>query len=802
MKVTLNLKKQLKLGLFITILLFSIKTGAQNIDNKYLTKQWNASWITVPGASATSYGVYLFRKTVELKQIPTEFPVLVSADNRYKLFVNEKLVSTGPARGDVANWNFATIDLAPYLQAGKNIIAAQVWNEGELRPKANISLRTAFILQGGNAAAQVVNTGDSWKCTRDESYNAQPITNLPGSAYCAGSGEFVDMNKSIVNWNSTLCDDTQWSAPIKSSAGTPKNKVGFGDASGWMLTPSLLPQMEMKEDRILKCVNSVGIKVPTSFPAKPIPFTIPANTKVVLLLDQTYQTNAYSTMKFGKGKDAVITLGYAESLYESVKMPWVKGNRNEIKNKLFVGRTDSILSNGAENQEYTSLTWRTFRYVEIKISTQSEPLVINDIYGTFTGYPFQMNAKLITDNQEMNKMLEIGWRTARLCAMETYMDCPYYEQLQYIGDTRIQGLISLYNSGDDRLVKNALNQFEYSQQSDGITLSRYPSNVNQIITPFSLFYIGMVHDYMMYGKDAAFVQAKLTSVRRVLEYFHKFQQPDGSVKNLPWWNFSDWVSVDRWFLGVRVADQNGNSALVDFQLLMAYQAAADLEEYCGLKEQAVIYRNNAAKLQSTIKSKYWNAQKGVFADNADKELYSQHSNILAILTNTVEGEDAEMLGSKLLNDTTLAPASIYFKYYLHQALVKTGFGDKYLDWLGIWRKNMTMGLTTWAETSDVEKARSDCHAWGASPNIEFFRTVLGIDSDAPGFSKIKIEPHLGNLKNIAGEMPHPNGKIAVKYVKTKNKWSITIEIPAKITGRFIWQGKEFQLKEGINTFEL
>ena len=72
-------------------------------------------------------------------------------------------------------------------------------------------------------------------------------------------------------------------------------------------------------------------------------------------------------------------------------------------------------------------------------------------------------------------MLEIGWRTARLCAVETYMDCPYYEQLQYIGDTRIQALVSLFNSGDDRLAKNAIDQLDQSRLPDGVTLSRYPS---------------------------------------------------------------------------------------------------------------------------------------------------------------------------------------------------------------------------------------------------------------------------------------------------------------------------------------
>jgi hypothetical protein len=110
-----------------------------------------------------------------------------------------------------------------------------------------------------------------------------------------------------------------------------------------------------------------------------------------------------------------------------------------------------------------------------------------------------------------------------------------------------------------------------------------------------------------------------------------------------------------------------------------------------------------------------------------------------------------------------------------------------------------MGLTTWAEISDLEHNRSDCHAWGASPNIEFYRTVLGIDSYAPGFSKIKIEPHLGDLKNISGEVPHPNGKIAVKYEQKKGKWDIDIILPQNTSGIFTWKGQNFTIKSGKNT---
>ena len=113
-----------------------------------------------------------------------------------------------------------------------------------------------------------------------------------------------------------------------------------------------------------------------------------------------------------------------------------------------------------------------------------------------------------------------------------------------------------------------------------------------------------------------------------------------------------------------------------------------------------------------------------------------------------------------------------------------------------------MGMTTWSENSDIDRTRSDCHAWGSSPNIEFYRTVLGIDSDAPGFSKVKITPAPGQLRDIAGSIPHPLGSISVSYKSINNKWKIDVTLPGKLSGTLIWQGKKMILKGGPNKFEL
>jgi hypothetical protein len=760
--------------------------------------QWQASWIAVPGESPSDYGVYLFRKVIELANKPDSFIIHVSADNRYKLYVNESQVSLGPARGDIDHWHFTTVDISPFLQAGKNIIAAQVWNEGEWRPEGQISLRTGFILQGSANNEKKIITDSNWKCKRDISYH--PIRFKTPTYYVAGPGEQQDMNKYQPDWRKLDFPDDDWKNAEIIMPGIPKSLIGgYGTVSGWLLIPSSIPPMELTTQRLTKLMKAESVQIPARFPAVKTSFQIPAHSNATIILDQGFLTNAYPEVIFSGGKQASIALSYAEALY--TKYP-SKGNRNETEGKEFIGRKDSIISSGREMQNFTPLTFRTYRYIQIRFETQSDPLRVEDIFGTFTGYPFRLNARMITNDTEINNIFEIGWRTARLCAMETYMDCPYYEQLQYIGDARIQALISLYNSGDERLLRNAMNQMDDSRRPEGVTLSRHPSYTPQYIPTFSFWYIGMLHDYMMYGRDSNFVKAKLPGVRQIIQYFKRYQQDDGSLKNVPYWMFTDWVELKGWNSGVGPIGINGNSALLDLQLLWAFQLAAELESKYGLASYVSMYNQYSDQLKKTIRDKYWSIDRNLFADRPEKDYYSQHANTLAILTGMVSGQQAELIGQMLLRDSSLAPASIYFKFYLHQALVKAGLGNDYLDWLDQWRKNIQMGMTTWAEISDINNARSDCHAWGASPNIEFFRTVMGIDSESPGFDKVKIEPRLGHLKNISGEIPHPKGKITASYQLENGKWKIQINLPDHTSGRLIWNKKQYPLGSGSNIFTL
>lgn len=769
-----------------------------------MKESWNALWIAVPESSQKDYGIYYFRKDINLDKQPEKFIAYVSGDTRYKLYVNGTLASLGPARNDSKHWNYETIDLAPYLKTGKNVFAAQVWNEGTFTPVPNATIRTGFLMMG-EGDAKIINTNNTWKCIQDPSY--EPLRQQVPGYYALGAGESINMFKHIADWKDPNANLSSWKDAAPYELGTPHDtNSGTGVYTGHMLVPNTLPQVERFEKRLNTVRRDGGLKLPKAWPSQNAKVSIPAGKTVDILLDQEELTNGYFKLNFSKGAQAEITIQYAEALYvpsndPNTRREPAKGNRNEIEGKIFQGRYDKLISNGKENQQFTTLDWRTFRYINLHIETKNEALEINDLGSTFVGYPFKLNASLDTDNQELLKMMEIGWRTARLCAIETYTDCPYYEQLQYLGDTRIQALVSLFNSGDDRLMKNYMRQADMSRNAEGVTMGRAPSELAQYITPYALDYIYTIHDYMRYGKDQGFVLDLLPGAEQILHYFSKYQDKNGLIKGLPGWNFSDWVYTPGWQMGVAQPGKDGYGILMDMQLLLAYQLMSEMENYQGNTFLAGKYMQKATQLKNSIQNTYWSVEKGLYAQTSEKEIFSQHANAMAIITGMVEGDLAKQIAQKLLTDSTLSPCSVYYKFYLHEALIKAGLGDHYLEWLDIWRENIAMGLTTWGETSDVNATRSDCHAWGASPNIEFFRTLLGIDSAAPAFAKVKIEPHLGNIIQIGGKMPHPQGEIKVRYKKNNSTLKAEIELPTQVSGSLVWNGKTYNLKGGKNVIE-
>jgi hypothetical protein len=774
------------------------------INPKWLTGHWKAHWITHPAESVLDYGVFHFRKSFELATVPPEFIIHVSGDNRYRLFVNGKAVCFGPARGDLEHWNYESIDIAPFLKPGKNVLAATVWNFGDLRPWAQFSLETAFIVQGNGQTEEIANTNSSWKVMKDKAY--LPATADPGRQIrqfiVVGPGDRVDAALFPWNWETETYDDPSWLPAKTIDIGHPR---GIGSDINWVLTPRNIPQMEQKEQqfgairRAIVTANSASDKnfqVPEQFLEGKAPCIIPANRKVTLLFDQSVLTTGYPELLVSKGKGSRVTLIYAESLFDTHNN---KGNRNAIEGRQIKGHDDIFLPDGGTNRLFRPLWFRTWRYLQLEIETKAEPLVLEKFTSEFTAYPLQENARFESDQPELTQIWNTGWRTARLCANETYFDCPYYEQLQYVGDTRIQALISLYVSGDDRLVRNALNDFDQSRFCEGLTRSRYPSWSPQVIPPFSLYWIDMVHDYWTLRDDPKFVAGFLNGIDQVINWFTQRIDPEtGLLGHVEYWNFVDWADAWAWDNETRMGgvppggQLDSHSSILTLQFIYALQRAADLSGNFNRPEQAENYKQLAHFLMNSVYQKCWDTTRKYLADTPEKTEFSMHAQIFGVLTNAIPENQQEDVMKRILTDKTLIQPTLYFRFYLTQALKKTGMANEYLSTLGPWKDMLNNGLTTFAEKPDP--TRSDCHAWSASPNYDFLATVAGIRPSSPGFKTIRMEPAMGELQDIKGQMPHPLGTIQFDLKRTGEKGiSGKVILPDGLTGIFAWQGKTVKL---------
>jgi len=793
------MRETLRMSLVVAGLFFECASGAAGLADT--ERHWSAQWITAAHAAERDEAVLHFRKVVELSELPKEFLVDVSADNQFILYVNGNEVMRGPNRADLTHWRYETRDIRPWLHTGRNVLSALVWHFGTHAAIAQMSERTGFLLRGAGDAEHEVDTNATWEVEEEKGITTlRPKVN---GYFAAEPGLRIDGTKFDWDANGEGASKGEWTKAVTLGRGALREER---DApNNWQLVSDPLPPMQMAEVPAGKVVRANGIGTTTGFPRAG--FTVAAHSKARVLIDNGQLTTGYPVLTVSEGRGATIRLTYAEALYDEKGQ---KGNRNEIDGKHIEGVVDEFLSSGEDaTREFMPLSWRTWRYLQLDVETADAPVKVERLKTIFSAYPFAEKAYFHSNESSLEQIWTIGWRTARLDAHDTYMDTPYWERLQYVGDTRIQALISYTVAGDDRLGRQAIEAFNDSRTTDGLTQSRYPSSLRQMIPTFSLMWVGMVHDFWMYRGDADFVRGQVAGTRTALDWFLQRQRADGLLGKISWWPFVDWGAdfVD----GVPPQEEDGGSAPMTLQFVEALRYGAELERKFGDAAVAEKYERAATRAAAAVLKLCWNEKYGLLADTPGQKHFSQHANILGVWLNVIPAAQQKEVLRKILSksDTGFAAAgdvpamtaaTYYFRFYLARAAEHARLGDEYLKLLGPWREMVAMGLTTWAESP--EPTRSDSHAWSAHPNFDLLRVVAGIRPKSAGFETLAIEPHLGELKEVKAGMPIARGMVEVEYKRTPKGVNAVVKLPAGERGTFLWKGKAYVLREGEQKFDL
>jgi len=793
---------KMKHYLYFSFCFYLFFVGCKSPFQKELNPQlihhpWPARWIT-PKNDSTEYGVFHFRKSFVLSKKPEHFIIHISADNRYILYVNNHRIIDGPAAGDIKHWQFETVDIAPNLQKDSNVISAVVWNYGSFKPWRQFSLQTAFILQSNSDQDSLVNTNQSWKYCRDSAYD--PILPSPESFYHTtgtGSYEKIFFKHYPWNWNSLIYDDSTWETCIELCNGS------MLPSSSWQLIQREIPFMDYKEERMNRVVRTENIPgADVKFFKGTSPLIIPPNSKVTILLDNSYTTTAFPVLSFSEGKGSSIKITYNESLYDdTVKL--LKSNRGETKNKLIKGLFDLIHPDGGMKRFFEPLAYRTYRFVQFDIKTSSQQLILEDYKEYFSAYPFELKSSFICNDTTLNELFTRGWRTVRLCSHDCYIDCPYYEQLQYFGDLNITTRVTACLSGDFRLVRQTLKYGSYANKDHELMPDAYPQSGKTIIPSFAISWIDILEFYNEAMGDTSFTRTMIPDVNKIMNWYEsKIDTSSYMLGPMPFWNFVDCTLQWPWKGQIDGSceppgTKEGHSALLTLQYLYGLQKAEKIYRMMNLNQSGDRMKLLADKIKSSVTLLCWNNKRNLFADVPEKNSYSQHTNYMALVTGIVPKKNIDSFLYHVNNDKDLVQSSLQFRAYLHNGMKRYNRLDHYTDMLKPWKIILDLGCTTFPEFTTLANNRSETHAWTTFPILEMITVILGIQPVPANSDIVMIEPHPGNLTWAEGSLPCNKGLIKVRIDKNKTT-SAKISIPLDMKGIFKLNGKVYNLKGGEN----
>lgn len=749
---------------------------------------WSPSW---GKEEEKTPGLLYFRKELNLEEIPIGGSLNISADTRYKLYINGILAEVGPCKGDRQVWYFDTIDILPYLKKGKNVIAVSVLRYPVDPSLGNHSLFRTFTpglyVQGwlsDRNARRDITADETWKCRKNR--NVQFVHEEEGFSPLMVHEKAIG-DVSFADWKIADYDDSDWENARSYVIFEMSPAVSPGN-----LFPRSIPSMYRKKG-IFKSVMDIKKSVFTAdqwkkFLLENESLEIPANTEELIEIDAGEEMTGYIYSAFQNGKGSKIQLLYAEAYLQDgfagpAHVP-EKGDREDKVNGHLEGYKDQyqVAGYGTENQleKFETYWFRTFRFIQIHIQTGEEPLVLKRLDYEETGYPLEIKTSVEVSDKSMHDIWEISERTLRRCMQETYTDCPYYEQLQYIMDSRTQILYTYAVSADDRLARQCMDDMRRSQRADGLLNCCYPNCNPNVIPGFSIYYILMVYDHMMYFGDKKLVRSHMPYIENVLNYFHENITEQGYVGQIGtiignrFWSFIDWVKEWNPTSGMPPAGLKGPITMESLLYIYGLQHAARLMEYIGREEDAADYMYQAENVQKAIQ-KYCTGTNGMIQDGPGIDEYSQHCQVFAVLTDTVKGEVGRKNLLKTIEGKDYAQCTVAMSFYLFRALEKTGlyeYSDQYWD---IWRNMLRLHCTTSIESEAY--ARSECHAWGALALCELPTVILGVRPAEPGYKSICIAPVPGHMTYARGNVITPVGNVEVSWKKEQGKLKIEYKVP-------------------------
>lgn len=764
---------------------------------------WPAKWIKVPFAKGAP-ALVAFRCIFSIKKQETAH-IHISADERYQLFLDGQSLGRGPDLGDQENWYYDTYQLT--FTPGEHVLVARVLMINEHRQTAQITLAHGLLVcpDPDSPFVPLIATGIAqWSCKVLDGYT---ICGHDWSLQATGP---MTLDTHEFPWGYETGQGDGWLDAVYLQEASIASTVMEYNTTMHLLRPAVIPP---QIDRTITGFSVQHVGIIRDFNDNQQPFTkkcdlvsehegwnhgvitIPAHTvRRVLIRFDDYFSFYYSITVSG-GKEAKIRIAVAERLLSSKGSgrSWkTKTEYDEMEGAFFDGPSDQFILDGGGNRKLEPFWWRCGRYVQIVVMTDDQPLTISQLEFRETRYPLELQSSYDTSDTKWNQILPISFRTLQECCHDIYVDCPYYEQQQWVGDMRIQMLCHYVATGDVRQIKKALTLVNNSAAQGGFFRAFYPSDSRLLVPGFALWYIASVYDFALWRGEKEFVRTLMPQVRSSMDSILQSIREDGLIAWPQGWPFTDWATG--FTNGNPPAGGQRTESIFNFQTVHVLDMLADIETYLDEGELAARWHKKAQTLAEACRKAFWDSSRGLFSIDLAHEHFSEHSQCMAVLSGRITPEQEASIKEKMVSDSSMTHVQMFYSYYLFSVYSKLGLIDTLFSRMTPWYKMLEMNLKTTPET-DFE-TRSDCHAWSAHPLFHFYTTILGIRPASMEFATVEIIPQLGKFSHASGKLVHPVGFIEAEFFNVDGKITGSISLPKGVTGTAKINGQILSLREG------
>ena len=618
----------------------------------------------------------------------------ITADDYYKLYINGRFLTQGPAPAYVEHYYYNEVDITPYLRRGSNIIGVhlyyqglvnRVWNSGDGR----FAVAAEAVGSDGEPAAAL-----HWIYRISRAY----------------SGEVTGYDTQYLeNFDSRLWEP-DWACPDYDDSGWQDMAV-----AGW--ADYKLEKQPVKELEIYR-------RSPDLCRKRGDTWFIDMGREI---------TGALRIRAEGKRGSRVVLRFGEECDGDQVRFDMRCNCRYE-----------EIWTLDGGVCELEPYDYKGFRYASL---IPDEGAHILEAVGEVRHYPMDDTAcTLESGDRNLDEIFSICRNGVKLGTQEGYLDCPTREKGQYLGDAVVTAHSQVWLTGTVEMLRKCIGQFAVTKAICPGLMGVAPGSLMQEIGDFSLLWSQLLKlDYSFTG-DREFLRNYIPTARGILEHFKRYAGEDGLLYQVAdKWNLVDWpenLRDDYDFPLTRPVVAPGCHNVINALYVGAARTLAELEEALGLAPSI-----RWQELRDSYIRTFFREDQMLFADSSTSSHCALHSNLYALYFGLVP-EGAETYIADFLVGKGMCCGVMVSYFYLkalaragrHRDVYKALVNESDHGWVNMLREGATACFEAWGK--DQKWNTSLCHPWASAPISVFIEDIAGFHPDPSREEGFYMDPHV------------------------------------------------------------